>query len=147
MDGMEAASPRLGLRVQSIAVRGPADFAGAFQAAVRGRAEALVVLDDVLITTHRAQVVALAMKHSLPLVANYQEFAEAGALLTYGQSIPDEYRRAAYYVDRILKGARPADLPIEQPTRFLLFINLKTAKALGLTIPPSLLARADHVIE
>jgi putative ABC transport system substrate-binding protein len=87
------------------------------------------------------------MKHSLPLVANYQEFAEAGALLTYGQSIPDEYRRAAYYVDRTLKGARPADLPIEQPTRFLLFIKLKTAKALGLTIPPSLLARADQVID
>ena len=147
VEGMELASPQLGLQLLSIPVRGPGDFVGALQAATRGRAEALVVVDDVLITTHKAQVLSLSTKHSLPVVANHQEFAEAGALMTYGQSVPDEYRRAAHYVDRILRGARPGDLPIEQPTRFLLVINLKAARALGLTIPPSLLLRADRVIE
>ena len=147
MEAMERASGPLGLSLQSISVRDRRDFVAAFQSAIQGRANAIVVLDDILITTHKTEVLNLAMKHSLPLMANYREFAEAGALLTYGQSVVDEYRRAAYYVDRILKGTRPGDLPIEQPTRFLLFINLKTAKALGLTIPPSLLLRADQVIE
>lgn len=144
---IEHASPSLGLQLQLIPVRGPADFPGAFQAAIAGRAGALFVVDDVLITTHKVHFLALAAKHSLPVVASYKEFAEAGALMTFGTSVPYEYRRAAHFVDRILKGTKPADLPIEQPTKFLFVINLKTAKALNLTIPRSLLLRADEVIE
>jgi putative ABC transport system substrate-binding protein len=123
------------------------DFAGAFQAASRARAEALAVVDDTAITRHRGQILALAAHHSLPVVSIYKDFAEAGGLIAYGPNLPALYRRAAHYVDRILKGTKPSDLPIEEPTKFELVINLKTAKALGLTIPPSLLLRADQVIE
>jgi putative ABC transport system substrate-binding protein len=145
--GMEHAASKLGLQLQSVPVRGPDDFNSAFQGTTRSRAEAVVVVDDVLISSHKAAILDLAMKQAVPVVANHQELAEAGALMSYAQSVPDEYRRAAHYVDRILRGAKPADLPIEQPTKFLLVLNLKTAKALGLTIPPSLLLRADKVIE
>ena len=145
--GMEAASAQLGLQLLRVSVQAPGDFLGAFETATRGRAEALVVVDDALVTRYRVEIVRLAGKHSLPVISLYKPFVEAGGLIAYGASTLDMYRHAADYVDKILKGAKPADLPIGQPTTFELVINLKTAKALGLTIPPSLLARADQVIE
>jgi putative tryptophan/tyrosine transport system substrate-binding protein len=145
--GLEPAATQLNLDFLHLPVRAPSDFRGAFLAAVRARAGALVVFEDVWLTKHRGQILDLAAKYSLPVISLYKDFAEAGGLLAYGASPPAIYRRAAYYVDRILRGAKPSDLPIEQPTKFDLIINLKTAKALGLTIPPSVLARADQVIE
>ena len=144
---IEPASAQLGIQLLKLPVKSPGDFPGAFQAATRGRAEALFVVDDVLVTRYGAQIFEFAAKYSLPVISQYKEFIELGGLMAYGPSTRDMYRRTADYVDKILKGAKPADLPIEQPTTFELVINLKTAKALGLTIPPSLLARADHVIE
>ena len=144
---IKAASRELGLELLPLPVRGPADLIAAFQAATRGRAEALIVIDDVVTTQHRAEILKLAATHSLAVVSQYRAFAEAGALLAYGPNTITMYRRAAYYVDRILKGADAGDLPVEQPTKFDLVINLNTAKALGVTIPPSLVARADKVIE
>jgi ABC-type uncharacterized transport system substrate-binding protein len=143
----QIAARALGLRVQSLEVRGPGDFEGAFQAATKGRAGALSVLSDALMFAHRTRVLALAAKHKLPTIHTQSLWVEAGGLMSYGTHFPDLFRRAATYVDKILKGAKPADLPIEQPTKFELVINLKTAKALGLTIPPALLLRADRVIE
>jgi putative ABC transport system substrate-binding protein len=105
------------------------------------------VIDDQVITSHRRRILDLAGKRRLPVASLYRDFVEAGGFLSYGPSATDSFRRAAIYVDKILKGAKPADLPIEQPTKFELVINLKTAKALGLTIPPSLLGRADEVIQ
>jgi len=96
---------------------------------------------------HRTRIPALATKHRLPAASQYREFAEAGGLLRYGPNLPDQFRRAAYYVDKILKGAKPADLPVEQPKKFELILNLKAAKQIGLTIPPNVLARADKVIK
>ncbi|MGB8577522.1 MAG: ABC transporter substrate-binding protein [Pseudolabrys sp.] len=144
---IKAASRELGLKVLLLPVHGPADLIGAFQAATRDRVEAVIVVDDVVTTQHRGEILNLAATHSLAVVSQYRAFAEAGALLAYGPSTPAMYTRAAYYVDRILKGANAGDLPVEQPTKFDLVINLKTAKALGVTIPPSLIARADEVIE
>jgi putative ABC transport system substrate-binding protein len=146
-DEMGPASSRLGLELLRLPLHGPSDFPGAFEAARRGRAEALIVIDDALITQHRVEIIDLAARNALPVVSLYKPFAEAGGLLAYGPNAPAMYRRAAQYVDRILKGARPNDLPIEQPTKFDLFINLKTAAALGLTIPTTILERADEVIE
>jgi ABC-type uncharacterized transport system substrate-binding protein len=111
------------------------------------RAEGLVVVVDPLTVRYRKQIAELAAKHRLPAMYGFREFADAGGLMAYGADMADLCRRAATYVDKILKGTRPADLPVEQPTKFDLIINLKTAKALGLTIPPSLLLRADQVIE
>ena len=125
----------------------PADLVGAFQVAARGPVEALMVIDDVVTTQHSDEILKLAVTHSLAVVSQYRTFAEAGALLAYGPNTTTMYRPAAYYVDRILKGADAGNLPVEQPTKFDLVINLKTANALGVTIPPSLLARADLVIE
>jgi putative ABC transport system substrate-binding protein len=141
------AAQALGLRLQRITVRAPEDFDQAFQAAARGRVDALLAFDDALTVGHRARLVTLAAKYRLPTMYGLREFPDAGGLFSYGANLPHQYRRTATYVDRILKGTRPADLPVEQPTKFELVINLKTAKALGLTIPPSLLARADQVIE
>jgi putative tryptophan/tyrosine transport system substrate-binding protein len=104
-------------------------------------------MDDGALTKHRKQVVELAARHSLAVVSIYKDFAEAGGFIAYGPDLPATYRRAAAYVDRILKGARAADLPVEQPTKFDLTLNLRTARALGLTIPPALLLRADQIIE
>jgi putative tryptophan/tyrosine transport system substrate-binding protein len=143
---MEQASSQLGLAFLSLPVRGPSDFPGAFQAASRARAEVLIVLDDTTITQHRGQILQLAATHALPVVSRYKDFTEAGGLIAYGPSLPALYRRAAYYVDRILQGAKPADLPVEQPMKFELVINLKTAQALGLTIPPHILFQADEVL-
>jgi putative ABC transport system substrate-binding protein len=128
-------------------VHGEADLIAAFQTASRSRAEALIVLADVVATRHRDEILTLAATHSLAVISQYRGFAEAGALLAFGPNASAMYRRAAYYVDRILKGANAGDLPVEQATKFDLVVNLKTAKTLGVTIPPSLLARADKVIE
>ena len=144
---METVSARLGVDVLRVPVHGPADFPDAFDVAISGRAQALIVFDDALITNHRVELLDLAMRHALPIVSLYKPTAEAGALIAYAPSAPAMYRRAAHHVDKILKGAKPGDLPIEQPTKFDLFINQKTAKALGVTIPQSLLAVADEVIE
>jgi len=114
---------------------------------LRNRIAALIVFDDPVIWSHRVQIVGLAAKQYLPVIYGYREFVDAGGLMSYGPDRVAHYRRSAYYVDKILRGTKPADLPVEQPTKFDLIVNLKTAKTLGLTIPPTLLARADEVIE
>ncbi len=143
----QAAADRLGLRLQSIEVRSPDEIERAFSAILRERPDALIVQQDPLTIAQRARIADLALKNRLPAISVFREFPEAGGLMAYGTNLADLYRRAATYVDKILKGARPADLPVEQPTRFELVINLKTAKALGLTLPQSILIRADHVIQ
>jgi putative ABC transport system substrate-binding protein len=143
----EVAAQVLGAQLQVVDVRGPDDFARAFRAVAMGRPGALVVLADFLTMNHRGRIAEFATKNRLPAISEFREFAAAGCLMAYGPSAPDLGRRAAVLVDKILKGAQPGDLPIEQPTKFELVINLKTAKALGLTIPPSLLLRADQIIE
>ena len=127
--------------------RGPADIDRAFSDMTRARAGALVVWTTAMFVAERRRLVALAAKHRLPAVYTLREFVDAGGLMSYGHSQSDLNRRAATYVDKILKGAKPADLPVEQPTKFDLVINLTATKALALKIPPSLLARADHVVE
>jgi putative ABC transport system substrate-binding protein len=144
---MAAPSRQLGIELLLFPVNSPGDLPEAFDAGRRGHSQALVVVDDAFITKHRRKILDLAMRHSLPVFALFRPFAEDGALMAYGASAPPIYRRAAFYVDRILKGARPADLPVEQPTKFELTINLKTARALRVEVPPMLLARADEVIE
>ncbi len=144
----ERTAPTLGIRLQSLEIRAPnPDLEGAFQAAVKGRVHGLVVLGNPLTSTLRGQIVERAAENRLPSMFDAKEFPEAGGLMSYGPNFSDLYRRAAYYVDRILKGAKPADLPVEQPTKFELVINLKAAKQIGLTIPPNVLARADRVIK
>jgi putative ABC transport system substrate-binding protein len=143
----EDAARALGLQVQILEARNPSEIEAAFAAMTSQRAGGVLVLRDAEFRAHRAQIVGLAAKRRLPAVYGLREQAEAGGLIAYGASVPHNFRRAASYVDRILKGARPADLPVEQPTKFELVINLKTAKALGLTIPPSLLGQADEVIQ
>ncbi len=147
VSAIKAASRELGLELLLLPVRGQADLAAAFQTASRGRAEALIVLADVVAIQHRDEILNLAATHSLAVISQYRAFAEAGALLAFGPNASAMYRRAAYYVDRILKGTNAGDLPVEQATKFDLVVNLKTAKALGVTIPSSLLERADKVIE
>ena len=137
----------MGVTLQPLAVRGPHDLDDAFQAATRGRANALMALDDPVIFIQRERIVALAAKSGLPAVYGLTGIVETGGLMSYGTNLREHFRRAATYVDKILKGAKPADIPVEQPTTFELEINLKTAKALGLTIPKSILLRADRVIE
>ena len=143
----EAASLQFGLKVQALPVRSANDLPKVFEAITKGHADVVVVLDDVLITSHKQQIMGWATKSHLPVVSIYREFAEAGALLAYGPSIRDMYRRAAYFVDKILKGTKPGELPVEQPTQFELVINLKAVKTLGLTIPQSLVARADEIVQ
>jgi ABC-type uncharacterized transport system substrate-binding protein len=136
-----------GLAVRSIELRGFGQVEEAFTTAVQDQARAVIVLSDGVLYSRRGQIAQLAAKHRLPCVAWTPEFAESGCLMAYGANVVEMHRRAAMFVDKILKGAKPGDLPVEQPTKFDLIINLKTAKALGLTIPPSLLQRADQVIE
>jgi len=147
MEETKLVAQTLGLKLQSVAVRSPKDFQPAFAAMTRARAEAVVVLADPLTITYRTQIVDLAAKSRLPTIHPFRESVEAGGLMAYGVDLPDMYRRAAPYVDKILRGAKPGDLPIEQPTKFEFVINMKAAKALGLAIPPSLLLRADRVVE
>ncbi len=143
----EVAARALGVQVQPLEVRSPDEFDSAFAAMGRARAGALIVQVSSLTFEHRRRIVDLAAKIRLPAIYESREFVETGGLMSYGQSASDMYRRSAAFVDKILKGAKPADLPVEQPTKFELAINLKTARALGLTIPPSVLVRADRVIE
>ena len=141
------AARALGVRLQPLEVRDPTEFEKAFAAMTRERAGALLVLSDSTLLTQRERIADLAAKSRLPAVSGMRAHAEAGGLIAYGANIFDIWRRAATYVDKILKGAKPGDLPVEQPTKFELVINLKTAKALGLTIPQALLIRADEIIQ
>jgi putative ABC transport system substrate-binding protein len=147
LTNLTGAAKVLGIATVPLGVVDASGISRAFADAVRSRAGAILTLSDAFLWSQREHIVAMAARYRLPAMYPEPEFVTAGGLLGYGPNIPDNFRRAATYVDRILKGARPGDLPVEQPTRFDLLINLKTAKALGLTIPPSLLARADQVIE
>ena len=142
----ELAAAALGVKLQYLDVLGPKDIETAFRAASRGRADAFLMMAGSVLLSQRTQIVALAVKSRLPAIYYDPQFVEAGGLMTYGVSFTDLDRRAATYVDKILKGANPAELPVEQPMKFELIINLKTAKQIGLTIPPNVLARADKVI-
>jgi len=143
----ELAAGALGVKLQFVDVLSPKDVEAAFQRAVNGRADALLAQGSGILNAHRTQVADLAIKSRLPAMYYAAEFVEAGGLMSYGVDFADLFRRAATYVDKILKGAKPADLPVEQPTKFELVINLKAAKQIGLTIPPNVLARADRVIK
>jgi putative ABC transport system substrate-binding protein len=137
----------LKIQLEKLPVQGSDEFKEAFQTATRSRTGAVLVLDDFLVTRRFSQIATLALKSRLPAMSGISGFAEAGGLATYGPDFPAISRRAAIYVDRILKGSKPGDLPIEQPTSFVLVVNLKTAKALGLAVPTSFLLRADKVIQ
>jgi putative ABC transport system substrate-binding protein len=144
---MKSAGDRIGLELQSFLLRNPSDLPAALQAAARQGAEALFVLDDTALTRQRGEIVKAATAHSLPVVARYKDFADAGALIAYGPNLSAVYRRAAYYIDKLLRGASARDLPLEQPSVFDLVVNLRTARALDLAISQSVLVRANHVIE
>ena len=143
----EVASLALGVQLQPLEARSLNDFDSAFAAMTTKRASALLVVGDVMFVTHRIRLADLAAKSRLPAMYTLREYVEAGGLMSYGPITPELFRRAATYVDKILKGARPADLPIERPSKFELVINLKAARAIGLTIPRSFLLRADQAIE
>lgn len=147
MKELELAARAVRVQLQQVDVVEQRDIESGFEAARKERAEAVLVLTSVVTNRHRRQIVDLASKGRLPAMYFATEFVELGGLVAYGASYPDLFRRAAVYVDKILKGARPAELPVEQASKYLLIVNLKTAKALGLTIPPSILTRADEVIE
>jgi ABC-type uncharacterized transport system substrate-binding protein len=144
---VEVGAQAMRMRLQILRAGDPTEVQRAFAAMTRGRASALLISEHPFLFSPRARVAELVAQHRLPTMVSFREFVERGALMSYGADLADLYRRAAAYVDKILKGAKPADLPVEQPTKFELVINLKTAKTLGLTIPPSLLQRADEVIE
>ena len=143
----ELAAGAFGVKVQYLDVRDPKDIDTAFQATGKGRADAILVLTSPVFNPYRTEIADLAAKNRLPAIYSTPEFVEDGGLMTYGVSLTDLYRRAATYVDKILKGAKPVDLPVEQPTKFEFIINLKAAKQIGLTIPPNVLVRADKVIK
>jgi putative ABC transport system substrate-binding protein len=144
----EAAARALKIPLQSLGVRKPnPDFEGAFRAAVKGRTSALIMIRNPLLTSNQKQIANLAIKNRLPSMNETSDFVEAGGLASYSSNDADQFRRAAHYVDRILRGTKAADLPVEQPTKFEFIINLKAAKQIGLTIPPNVLARADRVIK
>jgi putative ABC transport system substrate-binding protein len=142
-----AAGQALGIRVDAVGFRNPAELDGAFSAIARGSRAVLLVNPSGPMFAERRRLAELALKHRLPAVFDAREYVEAGGLIAYGPNRLELFRRAAVYVDKIFKGAKPADLPVEQPTKFELVLNMRTAKALGLTIPPSVLARTDEVIE
>jgi putative ABC transport system substrate-binding protein len=143
----EVAAQRLGVALEALEVRGPEDFDAAFATAKQRNAQALLAFDDALTIAYQSRITALAASSRLPAMYGFREFPDAGGLMSYGASVVLLLRRAATFVDKILKGAKPADLPIEQPTKFELVINVRVAKALGLTIPQSILLRADEVID
>ena len=147
MRDMEPAARTLGVKLLPLEARRPDDLDAAFRAATTERAHGLITLRGALVVSYQRRILDLAAKARLATMFAHRDYVEAGGLMSYGPSLPDLFRRAATYVDKILKGAKPADLPVEQPTRFELVINMKTAKALGLTIPPLVLLRADQVIE
>src|SRR5262245_21487397 len=144
---IQSAAPALGLTLQPFAVSEPGEIDGALALMTEQRADALIVDTSVFFHTHHNRVVDLAAQHRLPAIYGFRHFVDTGGLMSYGVSIADLWRRAATYVDKLLKGAKPADLPVEQPLKFELLINLKTAKALGMTMPPSLLLLADEVLQ
>jgi len=144
---LESVARSLAMKLWPLEVRGPGDFDSAFAAAVKGQAGAILVLPGATFAAHRGRLVELAAKYRLPASFPERQFVEAGGLMSYGPHIPDLFRRSATYVDKLLKGAKPADLPVEQPTKFDLAINLKTARAIGLALPPALGVRADYVIQ
>ena len=145
---IETAAQPLGVKLQSVNILSPKDIKTAFQDAAKGRADAVLFrVPGSILSPHRTEVAALAVKSRLPVVYESAEEVDAGGLMSYGVNANDLYRRAATYVDKILKGAKPADLPVEQPTKFELVINLKAAKQIGLIIPPNVLVRADKVIK
>jgi len=146
MGATQAEARRLGLEIIPLAIRRAEDIAPAFQD-LKTKADAVYLAVDQLIVANRSSILALAAGERLPTISGEREFVEAGSLMSYGPNFLELFRHAADYVDRILHGAKPGDMPVEQPTKFDLAVNLKTAKALGLTVPPTLLARADHVIE
>jgi putative ABC transport system substrate-binding protein len=143
----EVAAQRLGVALEAVEVRGPEDFEAAFATAKQRNAQALLDIDDLVTFPYRSRITALAASSRLPAIYSSREYPDAGGLMSYGPSNVHLFREAASFVDKILKGARPADLPVEQPTKIELVINVKVAKALGLTVPPSLLTRADELIE
>jgi putative ABC transport system substrate-binding protein len=147
LDETESAARLLALKLQIVEVSGAGHLENAFDLAKRGRAEAVNVLSSAFFTAQRKEIVELAARNRLPAMYVDSTYPDAGGLMSYGASTPEMYRRGAYYVDKILKGARPADFPVEQPTKFELVINLKTAKQIGVTIPQRVLARADRVIK
>ena len=147
LEKAEIAARALGIHLQVVDAGAPGRFDGAFATMIRGRAEGLIVPAHPLFARERAQLAELAARHRLPAMYGALEHAQAGGLIAYAPNLSDSYRRGAYYVDKILRGAKPADLPVEQPAKFQLMINLKTAKVLGLTIPPAVLARADSIID
>jgi len=146
MGEVQAAARTLGLEVEPLEIRRAEDITPAFEA-LKAQADALYVAQDALVATNRTRILTLALSAQQPTIFGTRDFVQAGALMSYGPNFPDQFRRAAELVDKILRGAKPADLPVEQPTKFDLVINVTTAKALGLTIPESLLLRADEVIE
>jgi ABC-type uncharacterized transport system substrate-binding protein len=146
MGEAQATARTLGLEVTTSEIRRAEDISPAFDA-LKGRADALYVCVDPLVNTHRIRINTLALAARLPTMHGLREYVEAGGLMSYGPNIPDLYRRAGDYVDKILKGVKPADIPVQQPTKFDLVVNLTTARALGIEVPPTLLARADEVIE
>jgi putative tryptophan/tyrosine transport system substrate-binding protein len=147
LDQTRAVALDKGVELQSFKARNPREIEDVFAEALRNRIAALIVFDDPVIWSHRVQIVGLAAKQNLPVIYGYREFVDAGGLMSYGPDRVAHYRRSAYYVDKILRGTKPADMPVEQPTKFDLIVNLKTARALGLTVPQSLLATADEVVE
>jgi putative ABC transport system substrate-binding protein len=146
MRDVQAISKTLGLEVVKVEIQRADDISPAFEA-LKGRADALYVITDALVSNNRVRINTLALARRLPTMHGVREYVEAGGLMSYGADYSDLFRRAGDYVDKILRGAKPADIPVEQPTKFDLVVNLITAEALGLTVPPSLLARADRVIE
>jgi putative tryptophan/tyrosine transport system substrate-binding protein len=143
----ESASRALGVAIHSVGVQGPGDFETAFATISKHRPDALLVLADTVTVAHRRRTIEFAAANRLPAIYESRQFTDDGGLMSYGLRMPDHFRRAAFFVDKIIKGAKPADLPVEQPISFELVINLKTARALGLMLPPALLLRADQVIE
>ena len=143
----QVAARSLKVHVQVLEARAPSDFTGAFSAMTKERAGGVIILSSSMFYDQRTRIAELAARSRLPVIYSVKEYVEAGGLMAYGVNLGESFRRAATYVDKILKGVKPADLPVEQPTKFELVINLKTAKALGLTIPPSVLGRADQIIE
>ena len=147
LKNLQSVEASLGVTVHPVEIRGSEEFEGAFAAMIKQRADAAMISSNSSYIPHRQKIVALAEKHRLPVAYGWRDFPEAGGLMSYGVSLPDLFRRAAVYVDKILKGTKPADLPVEQPMKFEFIINLKAAKQIGLTIPPNVLARADKVIK
>jgi len=147
LTSMRESARGMGLMLVPVEARGQDEFEQVFTTMMKGRMEAFVILGDAVLFNYRSQIAEMAMRSRLPAVAGFKEFAEAGLLLTYAANVRDLFRRSAIFVDKILKGAKPTDLPVEQPTKFELVVNLKTAKLLGLTVSPTVLAQADEVIE